>query len=142
MNSGIYNLIVKLNKKSILSIGKLGKFTFPKGCYVYTGSSKKNLSQRIERHKRRHDKKLKWHIDFLLNSEYAKVVDISIFENPEYDECSLNRTILNNKGAEIIVKGFGSSDCKNGCPAHLIFFKNINKKSLKYDIHTNIHKAL
>ena len=48
MNSGIYNLIILLRKDAIIIIGKLGKFSFPKGYYVYTGSAKKNLSSRIE----------------------------------------------------------------------------------------------
>ena len=56
MNSGIYSLIIKLTKSSSITIGKLGRFKFPKGYYIYTGSAEKNLSQRIDRHKRKNNK--------------------------------------------------------------------------------------
>jgi Uri superfamily endonuclease len=127
MDSGIYNLIILLLKDKTITIGKLGKFSFPKGYYVYTGSARKNLSSRIERHKRKDNKKLKWHIDYLLNCKYAEIKNVRIYNNGKSDECSLNKKIMKLKSAEIIVKGFGSSDCKNSCPAHLIYFKNIPK---------------
>ena len=123
MNSGIYNLLIKLTKTVNITIGKLGRFTFPPGYYIYTGSAKKNLSQRIERHKRRNGKKLRWHIDYLLNSRYAHIEDILIYKNPALTECALNKKIYALNSSEIIVKNFGSSDCRNKCPAHLIFFR-------------------
>jgi len=126
MNSGIYILSIKLEKNATIDIGKLGKFTFPQGYYVYTGSARKNLSSRIERHKRKNNKKLRWHIDYLLNCKYAHIENVFTFENSKLDECSMNKKIIKLNGSEIIVKGFGSSDCRNGCPAHLIFFNNKN----------------
>ena len=45
-----YQLYIKLDKTIKLQIGKLGKFTFPKGDYIYTGSAKKNINTRIKRH--------------------------------------------------------------------------------------------
>ena len=126
MNSGSYSLIIKLEKNVTINIGRLGKFTFPEGYYVYTGSGRKNLISRIERHKRKNNKKLRWHIDYLLNCQYAKLENLFTFENSKFDECSLNKEILKLNGAKVIVKGFGSSDCKKGCPAHLIFFNGKN----------------
>ena len=123
MNSGIYNLIIKLNKTASVTIGKLGRFTFPRGYYIYTGSAKKNLSQRIDRHKRKNGKKLKWHIDYLLNTGHAQIEDVLIYRNPALTECALNKKIYALNNSEIIVNNFGSSDCRNKCPAHLIFFR-------------------
>ena len=134
MNSGSYSLIIRLGRDVSLDIGRHGRFSFPEGYYVYTGSARKNLSSRIERHKRKGNKKLKWHIDYLLNCKYAKIEDVFTFENSELDECSLNKRILNLKGAEVIVRGFGSSDCKNDCQSHLIYFNNYP------DIH-HFHKS-
>ena len=124
MNSGNYNLLIKLEKNVTIDIGKLGKFTFPQGYYIYTGSAKKNLSSRIERHKRKNNKKLKWHIDYLLNCKYAHIENVFTFENSKLDECSLNKKIIKLNGSKVIVKGFGSSDCRNCCQSHLIYFKN------------------
>lgn len=125
MDSGIYNLIILLLKDKTITIGKLGKFRFPKRYYIYTGSARKNLPSRIERHKRKNNKKLRWHIDYLLNCKYAEVKNVLIYDYGKFCECSLNRKIMRKKGSEIIVKGFGSSDCKNKCPAHLVYFKEI-----------------
>ena len=47
------------------TVGGLGTFDFPAGCYVYTGSPKRNLHARVARHHSR-GKRLRWHIDYLL----------------------------------------------------------------------------
>lgn len=106
-----YQLHIHLNKNIEIEIGKLGKFTFPMGNYIYTGSAKKNIDARIERHKSK-DKKMHWHIDFLLNNENSRITEVQKFAE---EECILNQ----KASGEIIVTGFGSSDCKNGCKSHL-----------------------
>jgi Uri superfamily endonuclease len=79
----------------------------------YTGSAKKNIDARIERHKSSSpDKKLHWHIDFLLNDKNSKIIEVQKFDE---EECILNQKAT----GEIIVAGFGSSDCKSGCKSHL-----------------------
>ena len=45
-----YQLFIYLSQDCNISIGKLTKFNFLKGSYVYTGSAKKNLNSRLERH--------------------------------------------------------------------------------------------
>ena len=45
-----YQLFIKVRKDINLKVGKLGRFTFPFGSYVYTGSAKTNINKRIERH--------------------------------------------------------------------------------------------
>jgi Uri superfamily endonuclease len=52
-----YQLYTNLSANIEIVIGKLGKFTFPMGNYIYTGSAKKNIDARIERHKSK-DKKM------------------------------------------------------------------------------------
>ncbi len=108
-----YQLHINLKDNAEIEIGKLGIFTFPMGNYVYTGSAKKNIDARIERHKSNSpDKKLRWHVDYLLNHESAKIIEVQKFDE---EECVLNQ----KASGEIIVAGFGSSDCKNGCKSHL-----------------------
>jgi|TARA_Y100000034_G_scaffold92887_1_gene112299 Uri superfamily endonuclease len=105
-----YQLHIKTKKELEIKIGKLGVFRFPKGGYIYTGSAKKNIDKRINRHIS-NQKKLHWHIDYLLNKG-AEVIRVKKSNAPE---CELNQRV---KG-KIIVKGFGSSDCKKGCGSHL-----------------------
>ncbi len=65
-----YQLTIHLKNKVTLTIGKLGTFEFPAGHYIYTGSAKKNIEARINRHLSQ-QKSLKWHIDYLLDSQQA-----------------------------------------------------------------------
>lgn len=92
-------------------IGRLGEFDFPAGCYVYSGSARRNLQARIARHLRP-DKALRWHIDHLLTAPGVRIVGVLCSAR---SECSLHRR---TRGS-IPVPGFGASDCCHGCGAHL-----------------------
>ncbi|MGR3293727.1 MAG: GIY-YIG nuclease family protein [Candidatus Scalindua sp.] len=118
-NGGIYSLIIKLSKKNEIKIGRLGTFVFPKGYYVYTGSAQNGLDKRINRHLSS-NKKLHWHIDYLLS--HAKVIKVIRYVGRK-DECGLNSVTGQSAGAVQIVKNFGSSDCN--CVTHLYYFENI-----------------
>ena len=118
-NSGVYQLRISVGKICSISIGKLGTFTFPAGQYVYTGRAKKNLAQRIDRHKKR-NKKCFWHIDYLLTDENVQLEDIAIISENFSDECSENKKLL-MRNASIVAEGFGASDCKSNCGSHLLF---------------------
>jgi Uri superfamily endonuclease len=122
MNSGSYQIFIKLKKKSIIKIGALGEFTFKKGIYIYTGSAMRNLSQRIERHKRKDLKKIRWHIDYVLACENAEIIDIKIYPSSVREECKRNQKLLTRKNTFIPIPGFGSSDCRT-CKAHLVGIK-------------------
>lgn len=116
MTRGSYQLILHLPKATVLQVGKLGTFLFPAGRYIYTGSALNGLEGRLARH-RRQQKKLHWHIDYLVR--YARITSVRIFVTPRKVECALNRKVLKQPGALVIVKGFGSSDCR--CASHLVF---------------------
>lgn len=106
-----YQIEFRLSRKLWIEVGSLGRFLFPAGRYVYTGSARRNLRARVARHLRR-DKTLRWHIDYLLSQPWAHVLDTrSSGEN----ECELNQSVR----GEIIVRGFGASDCRRGCGSHL-----------------------
>ena len=94
-----------------LQVGRLGWFEFPAGVYVYTGSAKRGLEARIARHQRA-DKKLRWHIDYLLAAPGVRILKVV---RSWRDECRLNQ----GSPGEIAVPGFGASDCKSGCGGHL-----------------------
>jgi Uri superfamily endonuclease len=126
---GIYALLMKVSNDSMISIGKLGELKFKAGHYIYIGSAQNGLEARINRHVRE-QKKLFWHIDYLLQS--AQITDIYYNERKKEEECSL----ANNFSKELIaINGFGASDCN--CISHLFFspehekiFEHIEKLDL------------
>jgi Uri superfamily endonuclease len=106
-----YQLVIELARPVRCAVGRLGTFDFPAGRYVYTGSARRAFEARIARHLRA-EKTLRWHIDYLLAAPGACVVDV---RRSRRAECTLNRTV---RGA-VPVAGFGASDCRAGCGAHL-----------------------
>ncbi len=130
-NSGIYLLIIELDDDLKIRIGALGEIEFKKGIYCYVGSAQKNLIQRLKRHLRK-DKKLHWHIDYLLR--YAKVRRIYVAPlNKEYESIIANELM---KYFDYILN-FGNSDAKKD-KSHLFFInkliaeKDFNKPNPKY----------
>ncbi len=112
-----------LDKETTITIGKLGTFQFQKGRYAYVGSAMNGIEQRVARHKRK-EKRLHWHIDYLLEHAEIKSVE-TIMSSTKENECRLARRFL--KTHQIPVPGFGSSDCS--CKSHL--FKIKTSKNLK-----------
>lgn len=110
-----YQIFFVLPHNHTIAIGKLGRFTFPAGSYVYTGSAKRNIRHRISRHLSV-KKKLRWHIDYLLSESGTLISKIKLFDN---EECNMNKEIV----GEIIVPGFGAADCKFNCSSHLKIVK-------------------
>lgn len=94
-------------------MGKLGYGSFPKASYAYVGSAMNGLRTRLARHLRV-EKKLHWHIDYLL--QQAEVEEIILCQGEERVECSIAQALA---GKFQSIPGFGSSDCK--CPSHLYF---------------------
>jgi len=118
VDKGTYILTIKLDGNADITVGKLGRFTFPSGYYLYFGRAMNGLNARISRHLRK-DKKLHWHIDYLLQK--ANIVDICCFESEKQLECRLCLEAMRLPGANIPIMGFGSSDCR--CKSHLLYFK-------------------
>ncbi len=92
---------------------------FPKGFYIYTGSALNGLKARISRHRRKQKKKF-WHIDYLLASKNAKILEVIAIETDKRLECRLNGIISSLPNPQFFAKGFGCSDCK--CKSHLVYF--------------------
>ena len=110
-----YQLIINFPQPTVIRIGCLGQFNFQSGKYVYTGSARQHLVSRVKRHLKK-DKKLRWHIDYLLAAEGAEVTTVHLSEKTE---CECNKAV---KGI-VMAAGFGSSDCKEKCGSHLKFLR-------------------
>jgi sugar fermentation stimulation protein A len=109
---GSYILILKLPPGRKLNIGKLGRISLKGGYYLYVGSARKSLTQRLERHKRER-KKLFWHIDYL--RAHAEVHLALPIRASDPLECELAQALKRISQWEI--PGFGCSDCS--CSSHL-----------------------
>lgn len=128
-NPGCYSLIIFLKRKKTLRVGKLGVALFPKGTYVYTGSAMGGLAARLKRHLTR-EKKIRWHIDHLLKLPEARVGKVVVYPPAPNQECRQNRRIAALRGATVVLKRFGASDCKSGCASHLYLFAEESQSQL------------
>ena len=114
---GTYALVMILESALRLQIGRLGTYDLPRGHYIYVGSALGGLAGRLRRHLRT-EKRLRWHIDYLLQS--ATLVGIWYAFGTGRLECTWNKLVGNLEGAMRLVPGFGASDCY--CPSHLTHF--------------------
>ncbi|MFB3766509.1 MAG: DUF123 domain-containing protein [Methanotrichaceae archaeon] len=123
-DTGIYTLILRLDREREICVGSLGMISFMKGYFAYTGSARgPGGVKRVKRHLdvlaglkavRR------WHIDYLLpNTSFEDVVMTYTAQN---FECAIARRI----GDELeSIPGFGCTDCR--CKSHLHFSTDIQK---------------
>lgn len=84
---GVYQLRIRLREPKVVRVGALGRCRLDRGWYVYTGSARGGLPQRLRRHLRR-DKRLYWHIDYLLAA--ADRVDAFVLPGLNVSECELH----------------------------------------------------
>lgn len=146
---GLYLLVMRLDGKASIAAGALGALNYESGWYVYTGSARAGLEQRLARHARV-EKKFHWHIDYFL--ERAVLVRTKSFALPDAaseallrarlldvvqksrnvstekfcadrlrTECLLAAAVGSLRGAAVAAPRFGASDCR--CPSHLFYFK-------------------
>jgi Uri superfamily endonuclease len=115
---GIYALVIRLENDAAYNIGALGMISFKKGLYIYVGSAQTNLEERVRRHLRK-EKRLFWHIDYLLGSNMAKAEKVFHMKGDKAAECVVANEV--GKRGEPIM-GFGSSDCN--CKSHLFRVEN------------------
>lgn len=122
---GTYVLIVNLRTDKRLKIGKLGAKRFKTGAYAYVGSALNNLEARIERHLS-NEKKLHWHIDYLLPE--AEIISVICGETNQRKECEVAENLAENLST---VPGFGASDCN--CRSHLFYggLKEVEEKMIE-----------
>jgi Uri superfamily endonuclease len=116
---GTYAIVLFLDDRRDLTIGRLGHFDFPPGHYVYIGSAlgPGGLNARA-RHHLAPARSARWHIDYLLR--LATPVALHTAVGTERREWAWSRIINALPGANVIAPGFGASDCR--CISHLVYF--------------------
>ncbi|MFQ6083158.1 MAG: DUF123 domain-containing protein [Candidatus Aminicenantia bacterium] len=119
----IYILLINLKEPKKIKVGKLGMMIFKPGIYLYLGSAQAGFKTRIRRHLR-NEKKLFWHIDYLLRE--AEIEEVWL-KKDESVECKTAMEIQNYSDFSFHpIKGFGSSDCN--CLTHLFYFPECSSK--------------
>ncbi|MEI7429725.1 MAG: GIY-YIG nuclease family protein [Betaproteobacteria bacterium] len=111
LSARTYQLFIDVTQTVRVVVGRFGCFDFPAGRYVYTGSALRNFEARVKRHLSP-TKKMHWHIDYLLAAKGVCVSEVLCYAEAE---CVVNQQTQ----GEIVIAGFGSSDCRSGCCSHL-----------------------
>ncbi len=114
-NRGNYFIILHLPEEKDIEIGSRGMMHFPAGYYVYVGSAKKNLDQRINHH-RHLRKKMHWHMDYLRReADFIGAIPIRTKSELEHDMARAVSAI-----SDWTIPSFGCTDCH--CATHLFGF--------------------
>lgn len=125
---GVYQVWLRVAEPIRVRVGALGRCAFPAGVYVYTGRAARGLATRVLRHVRvcgrcrtrerggERPPKVRWHIDYLLRHRAVRIERVVLASSAPADECRVNKSA----GGQVAVAGFGASDCRNGCGAHLV----------------------
>lgn len=120
---GTYILVLDAAEPLAVPVGRLGLCTLPTGRYAYVGSAHGSggLRGRLAHHLGRTGK-AHWHIDAL--TSVLPVADIIAIAASRHLECAWLRRLLALNGTAVPIRGFGNSDCRAGCPAHLVLLPN------------------
>jgi Uri superfamily endonuclease len=115
---GSYLLLIEVKTLIVLEVGRLGRVSFPPGRYAYAGSAlgSGGAAARLERHLRP-TKALHWHIDYL--TAVAPVAAALVSYGAERLECTWAQGLQACEGAWTPASGFGCTDCRSVCKAHL-----------------------
>jgi Uri superfamily endonuclease len=113
---GVYQLWLRVSVDLRVTVGRLGRFRFPAGRYVYTGRAARGLRARVLRHVRGAVRK-HWHIDYLLAYRAVRIGRVTLASDNPQDECIRHQGVAGR--VRCVAAGFGSSDCRARCSAHL-----------------------
>ena len=114
---GSYLLVARLAHPAEIAVGRLGTFLFRTGWYAYAGSAlgPGGLCGRLAHH-RRADKRLHWHIDYLLRVTGMEAAWYLVSDDRL--ECAWAAALACIPGHRQWPPRFGASDCR--CPGHLV----------------------
>jgi len=107
--TGVYLILVELSEGQRIQTGGGACFSLAKGFYGYVGSALGGLEKRVARHLSA-EKKLHWHIDYLMDRGRVRVVICA--ETKQKEECLVASALSQRLSS---ISGFGSSDCDCRC---------------------------
>jgi len=115
---GVYCLKISVREDVDIAVGALGIIHFKSGFYAYIGSAQNNLEKRVARHLSS-SKKIRWHIDYLLEHPSVIVSEVLCKEAGKSEECHIASLLANTADS---IPRFGSSDCR--CKSHLFYLSD------------------
>jgi histidyl-tRNA synthetase len=135
---GSYLLWLHLPQTQDLTIGKLGRINFPSGEYLYLGSAQGSggLRARLGRHLLGSEK-THWHIDHLRAAAQVRGFGFQIRlaqsgSVPRLPlECDWSQKLAILPEVSLPATGFGASDCRSGCAAHLVHISTSSRQRIQ-----------
>ncbi len=122
MRCTTYILIIQKRTSSEIAL-KTRTIFMEKGLYLYVGSAKRNMEQRLARHMRK-EKKHFWHIDYVTAGKDVSLAGILLSSG---DECETLQRV--SALGLLFGRKLGSSDC--GCRSHFVRVEGRNLVSLR-----------
>lgn len=144
---GAYTLSLLLSTPLSLHVGRLGKADFPAGRYFYCGSAMGSggLNGRLGRYLQGGSQYKHWHMDYFRpESRLEGIYYIIILDEVTREsnnllsfECRWSQALAALTGAVIPLPGFGASDCRSACKAHLVAFPGTTGESVSVSPHSS-----
>jgi Uri superfamily endonuclease len=106
-----YVLVIEKTGSSRVRMRK-ETISMEKGLYLYVGSAKRGMKQRLARHAKKRKNRF-WHIDYITSRRDATV--LAMYLSP-YPECETLNAV--SQLGRLFGRKLGSSDCK--CPSHFL----------------------
>jgi Uri superfamily endonuclease len=126
---GSYILVLQLEwPVAGLTVGRLGRFDFAAGYYLYIGSAlgPGGLEARLAHHQQRQKARPHWHIDYLRSE--ARLCEAWLVVSPAHLEQPWCQILSANSLVSAPVYGFGASD--STCASHLFYLPRAPHPSL------------
>lgn len=117
-----YVLVIQKTHSARIRMPKQTIF-MEQGLYLYVGSAKRGLEQRLARHRRKRKNRF-WHIDYITSQRDATLP--AIYLSP-YPECE-TLTAVSQLG-HLFGRKLGSSDCR--CLSHFVKLNQVDVGSLR-----------
>ncbi len=121
---GTYVLIFYIKKPIKLRFKGKENLIEP-GHLLYFGSARNGLVSRLKYHLLKQDKKKHWHVDWLTTNKDVEIEAVGYNIDENESECKISQHVLEKKLGDIVIKKFGSTDCK--CITHLFHVKSMQE---------------
>lgn len=124
---GVYVLRLEIEVAKALAVGRLGLCSMQPGHYLYVGSALNGLAARLTRHARS-EKRLHWHIDYLL--PHMRLIEAWCHVGNERIECDWARFLEKQPGLQRYHRPLGASDCD--CFTHLLWAEHASDVEMAF----------
>jgi len=128
--TGAYVLLIRVQTPVTICVGQLGNVEFVAGWYAYVGSAMGRTSTTLHSRLKRHfapasQKKLHWHVDYLLASPQTVLAGAIAVSSIERLECKIVQ-LLRGVNCQFWGPRFGASDCIV-CSSHLLLLRLVEE---------------